>query len=87
MTTDPMEGYPDAAGIGRLYAAADQLWEAMRAEHPEQVADALTLVELDDLPRGMVVRYSAASDLYDFVWTGRYVGSVAGAFVRGEAEA
>jgi hypothetical protein len=83
--TDMGEGYPtDDAMLRRLYQAADAAFLSLCERFPQEVADAQTLIDLEPSMRGMVVRYSAVSDLYDFVWTGRFVGSVSGATVRGE---
>lgn len=67
---------------GRMADVAAALWDAASERYPDQVADAQALIELDPSLRGMRVHYDADADRYDFVWTGRLVGSVDGAYIR-----
>lgn len=69
----------DGTPEGRLAAAARLFLEQMP---PELVQECHTLVELDPSSAGVRVHYLPEEDMYALVWVGRWLGSVAGTFVR-----
>jgi len=64
----------------RIAAAARNFLEHMP---PDLVEECHTLAALDPSQLGIRVHYEPAADVYAVVWVGRWLGSVAGAYVRG----
>lgn len=74
----------DSTMTERLRVAVSALWHQLCETYPEEVADAQALIALDPELAGMRVVWSDADDRLDVTWTGRYVGSIDGAYLRGE---
>lgn len=71
----------------RLAAAINVLWEQVCEAYPQQVADAQAMIALDPELAGIRVQWSEEFDRLDVVWTGRYLGSIDGPYLRGERDA